>query len=153
MQFAAPALSVVGGAFSAIGQMQQAGAQSDAYKAQAVLDKQEGQVSADVAAARAAQRVKEGRKVAAQTRAAAGSSGAVANSGSVMDLLASSRAAYEQDAANESYQGLLALNGAQTAASFNRFRARSAMAAGRAGAFSSVLQGVTSAAGSYPWGQ
>lgn len=149
MQFAAPALSIAGGAFSAIGQMQAAGAQSDAYKMQATLDKQEGQVSADVAAARAAQRVKEGRKVAAQTRAAAGSSGAVANSGSVMDILASSRAPYEQDAANESYQGRLALIGAETSASFNRFRAASAIAAGRQAAFSSVLQGFTNAAGSY----
>lgn len=152
MQFAAPALSVVGGAFSAIGSAQQGAAQSAAYKTQAALDKQQGQVSADVAAARAAQRVKEGRKVAAQTRAAAGSSGA-SESGSVMDILAQSRAAYEQDAANEAYQGLLALNGAETSASFNRFRARSAMATGRAGAFSSVLQGVTGAATSYPWEQ
>jgi hypothetical protein len=140
--FAAPVMmgfQAASGVFNAMSSIQQGNAAAQQSLVDAKMAEQQGRVEADQAAFAYGNKITEGRDFAATQRAAAASTGALPT-GSVIDVLASTRAKYEQDALNEKYRGDLAMKNAGTAASFARTRAKAQRLQGYQGAFSAILQ-------------
>lgn len=126
------------GIFGAMSSIQQGNAAAQQSIVEGKMAEQQGRVQADQAAFAYGNKIAEGRDFAATQRAAAASTGALPT-GSIIDVLASTRAKYEQDALNEKYKGDLAMKNASNYAAFARTRAKAYRQQGYQGAFSAIL--------------
>lgn len=141
----AAALPIISTAFSVIGAISGARAESNAAKFNAAQAERNAQVARSNAAADAQAQSRDARRRIGAARAAYGAAG-VSLEGSPLDVLEQSAAEAEMDKMNILYKGELQAMGYEDTAALNRSRAKDAQTAGIFGAGKAVLTGAQSGA-------
>lgn len=140
--------SLAGTAFSVVGALSQASAQSAAAKTNAEVARQNAIAATDQAAAEEARQRRIARQVQGAGRAAIGASG-VSLEGSPLDILEQNAINEELDALNIRYRGQLASRGYGVEANQYSMEARTAKTTGYMSAAGKLLTGASSAYGNY----
>lgn len=140
--------SLAGTAFSVVGALNKASAESSAAKTNAEVSRQNAVAASEQAAAEEARQRRIARQVQGAGRAAVGASG-VSLEGSPLDILEQNAINEELDALNIRYRGQLAARSANIEADQYSLSARTAKTSGYLSAAGKLLSGAASAYGNY----